>query len=109
MGQARGETSAGLGPNLAGLLCYVLGWLSGLVFIILEKDKFVRFHAIQSIVVFGVLTLAFGLILIPIIGWVFGWLVILLAFVLWVVLMVRAYQGFKTKLPAAGNFAEKRA
>ena len=109
LAKARGETSAGPEPNLTGLLCYVLGWVTGLVFLLLEKDRFVRFHAIQSVVVFGVLNLAFNLILIPIIGWVFGWLIILLALVLWVVLMVRAYQGFKTKVPLAGNFAEKRA
>lgn len=107
LAKARDKTGVGLEPNLAGLLCYLLGWVTGLVFLLLEKDRFVRFHAIQSVVVFGVLNLAFCLILIPIIGWVFGWGVILLAFILWVVLMVRAYQGFKTKLPAAGNFAEK--
>lgn len=109
LAKTRGETSAGLEPHLAGLLCYLLGWVTGLVFLFLEKDKFVRFHAIQSLVVFGVFNLAFCLILIPIIGWVFGWLIILLAFILWVVLMVRAYQGFKTKVPLAGSFAEKRA
>ncbi len=92
------------------MLCYVLGWLSGLIFLLREReDKFVRFHAIQSIVVFGVLNLAFCLILIPITGWVFGWVIILLAFILWVVLMARAYQGFKTKVPLAGSFAEKQA
>jgi len=110
MGQARDKSSTGLKSNVAGLLCYLLFWLTGLEFLFVErKDKFVRFHAIQSIVVFGVLTLALNLVFIPIIGWIFGWLVILLVLVLWVVLMIRAYQGVKTKMPIAGSFAEKRA
>jgi len=87
-----------------------LGWVTGLIFIILEKDnKFVRFHALQSIVVFGVLNLGFSIILIPVIGWLLSLLIILLAFVFWIVLMIRAYQGEKIKMPIAGDFAEKQA
>ena len=52
------KSSTGLAENVAGLLCYVLGWVSGLVFILIEKEnRFVRFHAIQSIYVFGVITI----------------------------------------------------
>jgi uncharacterized membrane protein len=105
------KTSTGLEENIAGLLCYVLGWISGLVFFLIEKEnKFVRFHALQSIIVFGVLFLA-GFILgwIPLIGWLIKWLIWVLAFVLWIVLMVKAYQGQKYKLPWAGNLAEKYA
>jgi uncharacterized membrane protein len=105
------KTSTGLSENVAGLLCYVLGWVSGLVFFLIEKEnKFVRFHALQSIIVFGVLFLA-GFIIgwIPIIGLVIGWLISVLAFVLWIILMIKAYQGEKFKLPWAGNLAEKYA
>jgi len=105
------KTSTGLTENVAGLLCYVLGWISGLVFFLIEKEnKFVRFHALQSIIVFGVLFLA-GFIIgwIPIIGWIIKWLICVLAFILWIVLMVKAYQGEKYKLPWAGNLAEKYA
>jgi uncharacterized membrane protein len=104
------KTSTGLKENVAGLLCYLLGWITGLIFIIIEKDnKFVRFHAMQSIVVFGVLTIA-SIILswIPFIGWVLSWLISVLAFILWIILMIKAYQGEKYKLPWAGNFAEKQ-
>ncbi|MDP2931883.1 MAG: DUF4870 domain-containing protein [Chloroflexota bacterium] len=104
------KTSTGLQENVAGLLCYVLGWISGLVFILIEKEnKFVRFHAIQSIYVFGVLTIA-GIVLgwIPFIGVVLGWLIFVLGFILWIVLMLKAYQGTMYKLPWAGNLAEKR-
>ena len=104
------KTSTGLEENVAGLLCYVLGWISGLVFILIEKEnKFVRFHAMQSIIVFGTFTVA-GFILgwIPFIGWVIGWLLSILALVLWIVLMIKAYQGTKFKLPWAGDLAEKQ-
>jgi len=104
------KTSTGLTENVAGLLCYVLGWISGVVFLLIEQEnKFVRFHAIQSIVVFGILNIA-GIILgwIPIIGGVFSWIISVLVFILWIVLMVKAFQGTKYKLPWAGNFAEKR-
>lgn len=105
------KSSTGLDENVAGLLCYVLGWVSGLVFVLLEqKSKFVRFHAIQSIYVFGVLTVA-GIVLgwIPFIGVVFSVLLGVLGFVLWIILMIKAYQGAKFKLPWAGDLAEKRA
>ena len=105
------KTSTGLTENVAGLLCYVLGWISGIVFLLIEpENKFVRFHAIQSIVVFGAITVA-GIILgwIPIIGGFVSWVLSVLGFILWIVLMVKAYQGTKYKLPWAGDFAEKRS
>ena len=111
------KTSTGLAENVAGLLCYVLGWVSGIVFLIIESEnKFVRFHAIQSIVTFGVITaisIALSILgLIPFIGVVFdivNGIIGLLAFVLWIVLMVKAYQGTMYKLPWTGDFAEKRS
>ena len=105
------KTSTGLDENVAGLLCYVLGWISGLVFFLIEnKNKFVRFHALQSIIVFGVLTLASIVIgWIPIIGWVINGLIWVLAVVLWILLMIKSYQGEKFKLPWAGDLAEKNA
>ena len=111
------KTSTGLAENVAGLLCYVLGWVSGIVFLIIEpENKFVRFHAVQSIVTFGVIT-AISIVLsilglIPFIGVVFdiaNGIIGLLAFVLWIVLMVKAYQGTMYKLPWTGDFAEKRS
>ena len=105
------KTSTGLAENVAGLLCYVLGWISGLVFVLIEQEnKFVRFHAMQSIYVFGPITVV-GIVLgwIPIIGVVLGALIWLLGVALWIVLMVKAYQGVSFKLPWAGNLAEKWA
>ena len=111
-----GSTTS-LEPNVAGLLCYVLGWITGLVFILIEKEnKFVRFHAMQSIVTFG----AFTVLWIPfsilsqmdILRVLFGILQAvtgILAFVLWIVLMIKAYQGERYKLPIAGDIAEKNS
>ncbi len=111
-----GKTSLGLTENVAGLLCYVLGWVSGLVFLLLEPDnKFVRFHAVQSIVTFGgitIISIALSILgLMPVLGVVFdfaNWMIGALAFVLWIVLMIKAFQGTKYKLPLAGDFAETR-
>jgi len=111
------KTSTGLTENAAGILCYILGWVTGIVFLVIEsKNKVVRFHAMQSIVTFGsitVISIVLSILgLIPFIGVLFdilGYLVGLIAFVLWVLLIVVAAQGKKYKLPWAGNLAEKWA
>lgn len=106
----KAETSTGLEPNIAALLSYVLGWVTGIVFVIIEqKSKFVRFHAWQSIITFGVLTAA-EIVLgwIPVVGVVFSSLIGLLAFVLWVILLVEAGTGKVWKVPWAGDLAEKQ-
>lgn len=103
------KTSMGLEQNVAGLLCYVLGWVTGLIFFLMEKEnQFVRFHAMQSIIVFGGLTVI-GIVInvIPLLGWVISSLLSLLAFVLWILLMVKAYQNTWYKLPWVGDLAEK--
>jgi uncharacterized membrane protein len=110
-----GKSSTGLDSNIAGLLSYVLGWITGLIFFLLEeKDGYVRYHAMQSIIIFGAVTVvevALGFFrLIPYIDVLFmvlQALVGILAFVLWVVLMVKAYQGVRYKLPWAGELAER--
>ena len=108
MSESKGKTSTVMEQNLAGLLCYVLGWITGIIFLLLEKDnRFVRFHAIQSIVVFGafmVIEIILGFI--PVIGWILTSLLGILAFILWIVLMVQAYGGKMYKLPIAGDIAE---
>lgn len=104
------ETSVGLKETTAALLCYVLGWVSGVVFLVLEqKNEFVRFHALQSTVTFGALTLA-GVILgwIPVVGVVFSSIIWVLGFILWIVGMVQAGSGNWWKVPWAGNWAERQ-
>ena len=106
---AEGSTSTGLEPNVAGLLCYVGIWVTGIIFLVIEqKSKFVRFHAIQSIIVFGILTVA-GIILgpIPVVGGALSSLISVIIFILWIFLMIKASQGQLYKIPWAGDFAEK--
>ncbi len=106
-----GKSSTGMQPNVAGLLCYLLGFVTGIVFLIIEKEnKFVRFHAMQSIIVFGglfVLQIILGFI--PIIGWAIGFLLGIVALILWILLMVKAYNGEMYKLPVVGDMAEQKS
>lgn len=102
---AEEKKGTGLPKNTAAALSYVLGWLTGIVFLLIEKEPFVRFHAMQSIVVFGALTI---LSFVPLIGWILSPLVMIVGFVLWLVLIFKAYQGEKFKLPVVGEFAEKQ-
>ena len=109
MSQSSGSS---LDPNIKGLLCYLFGWVSGLIFFLLEKDDdFVRFHAMQSIIVFGAWTVAqilfYILWLVPFLGLILSWLWWVVAVVLAIILMIKAYQGEKFKLPVAGDLAEK--
>lgn len=104
-------SSTGLPEHIAGLLCYLLGWVSGLVFYLIEKQSdFVKFHATQSVIVFGALTLASlatgGL---PFIGLLLAPLLSVLALALWIILMIRAFQHVRYKLPWVGDLAEKVA
>ena len=104
------KTSLGIEENLEALLCYILGWVTGLIFYLLEKEnKFIRFHAMQSILTFFPLSIIIWILfLIPFIGWVLGGLLSILSFVLWVVLMIKAYQGEKYKLPIVGRDMAQR-
>lgn len=121
-------TGGGLEPNVAGALSYLLGFVTGLVFFLIEEeDEFVRFHAAQSIVVFGglfVLNILFsfvnsfiasvlfaggGFFLWSIITMLLSliWFIIALAtLVLWIFLMVKAYQGERPRIPIAANIAD---
>lgn len=106
-----GKSSTGMQPNVAGLLCYLVGFVTGIVFIIIEKEnKFVRFHAMQSIFVFGGLfVLQIILSFIPFIGWLLGILISILGLILWILLMMKAYNGEMYKLPFVGDMAEQKS
>ena len=116
------SAQSGMAENVAGFLCYLFGWITGLIFFLIDKRPFVRFHAAQSIVVFGGLhVILIGL------GFVFGAgmmfrggfgfgafgiagalyaLIDLVAFILWILLMVKAYQHEKFEVPIAAGIAK---
>jgi len=118
--QAAPTAQSGMSENVAAFLCYLVGWVTGIIFFLIDKRPFVRFHAAQSIVVFG------GLHVINIIvGIVFGagmmmrggfgafgmgaalyGLIGLVSFILWILLMVKAYQHEKFEVPIAGGIAK---
>jgi uncharacterized membrane protein len=103
-----GQTSLGVDENIAALLSYVLGWISGLIVLLVEKENaFVRFHAMQSIITFGALTILSMLLSSLFIFFIFLLpLVNLGGLVLWIFLMVKAYQGQLFKLPVVGDMAQ---
>ena len=109
--------------NVAALASYAAGWITGLIFFLMEKDnKFVRFHALQSIIVFGalsvlgiVLSIFFQLFIMIHLYFMFRFLSListllwLAVLILWIILMIKAYQGERFKLPIAGDIAEKNS
>jgi uncharacterized membrane protein len=133
--QVVSAAQSGLSENTAALLSYVLGWLTGLIFLLIDKRPFVRFHAAQSLVTFGGLQIIRIVVVVvlmitsrvseKVLGAIFGfgwwhygrWANLgiggtllgalgLLTLVLWIVCMVMAYQGVRFKLPIAGDMAE---
>lgn len=100
------KSTFGLPRNTAAVACYVGGWVTGLIFLLTEKeDAGIRFHAMQSVVTFGVLN---ALIFVPGLGILLFGPVTLTMFVLWLVLIVKAYQGEEFQLPIVGEFARKQ-
>jgi len=106
-----GRTSSGMQANIAGVLCYLAGFITGIIFYVSEKEnKFVRFHAFQSIAVFGAFFVLSVLIsFFPFLGWLFGRLLLILSLILWLLLMYMAYRGVCFKLPIAGKIAERNS
>ncbi len=116
---AAASPTEGLQENVAGLLCYVLGWLTGIIFLLIDKRPWVKFQAAQSIVVFGGLTVVrIGLgVVSGIFGGVAGFgamvalgaLIGLVGLVLWILLMVKAYQHQDFRVPIAAGIADSIA
>ena len=106
-----GKCTSGLQPNVAACLSYAVGLITGIIFYLTEKDnKFVRFHAMQSIITFGALFVAAIVIgIIPVLGWIIALSIHILSIILWVILMIKAYQGEFFKLPIAGDIAEQNS
>src|SRR5690348_6292468 len=107
--------------NVAGGLCYLVGWITGLIFFLIDKRPFVRFHAAQSIVVFGGLNILTYALRVMFGFGTFGWgpgfvfsgfgsiltIIGIVEFVLWLVLMIKAFQGQRFRVPLAGDVVEQ--
>jgi uncharacterized membrane protein len=104
------RSSTGLDANIAAPLTYLVGFVTGILFLVLEKDSsYVRFHAMQSTIVsVGFVALQMVLGFIPIIGWMLMPLVALAGLLLWLFLMFKAFQGERFKLPVVGDIAEQQ-
>jgi uncharacterized membrane protein len=105
------KTSTGLDANVAAALSYAFGWVTGLAFLVIEKDnQFVRFHAMQSTIAFATLSLGFVLLQsIPLLGMLLSvFIVIPASALIWLLMMFKAYQGERFKLPFVGDMAEQR-
>ena len=124
------KTSMNLEENVASMICYLATWVTGIIFLVMEKEnKTVKFHAWQSILTFLPLT-----ILAPIVGWIgapkvnwgygywgatvdpgipalvwLSWIIYAMVGILWLIYVIKAYQGEKFKLPVIGDIAEKQA
>jgi uncharacterized membrane protein len=109
-GYQRQPAGSGLSENVASGLSYVFGWLTGLIFYLIDKRPEVRFHAMQSIV-FAVVAMLVGWIRLFTSGFIAGllWLVSVVFFFTWIFLMIQAFQGKHFKLPVIGDFAEQQA
>jgi uncharacterized membrane protein len=108
-----------MSPNLAGTLSYLLGFITGILFLVLapyNQDKFVRFHAFQSIflsVAWFIVNVVLSMLIVMILPWGVSTMLSMLlglAFLgIWILMMVKAYQGERFKLPVIGDLAEKQA
>jgi uncharacterized membrane protein len=96
--------------NLMAAAAYLLGFITGILFLLVEKEsKVVRFHAMQSTILFGgIFVVNLGLSFIPFLGWFVGLILSFAAFVFWLLLMWKAFQGEMYKVPYVGDIAEQQ-
>ncbi len=106
------NSSLGLDPKIGAVIAYVGGWVTGIVMFVLEQqDDFIRFHAMQSILTFGGLTVLFTAVsIVPgvnILAIFLSPLVGIASLVVWIMLLIKAGQGERYKLPVVGDLAEQ--
>ncbi|MEM7410318.1 MAG: DUF4870 domain-containing protein [Myxococcota bacterium] len=104
-------SSTGLDSNIAGALCYALGFITGIVFLVIEReDRDVRFHAYQSLgVFFSIFVVSVVAGWVPLIGWLIALLLTPVTVILWLVLMIKAFQGEQWRVPVVGDWAAEQA
>jgi uncharacterized membrane protein len=99
------QKQSGLKKETASALCYVLGPVTGILFLVVSKDPIVKFHAMQSTVVFGVLFILQWVLGITIILFPISAIISLLTFALWLILIYKAWQGEEWEVPVLGKIA----
>jgi uncharacterized membrane protein len=110
-----GDSSTGLKANIAAIICYFGWWITGIIFLVIEKkSQFVRFHAAQSLVVFGAISILNFILNIVfnrmgVLGSLLSGVIWLASIALWAFLMYKAYQGQTYKVPIAGDIAQSVA
>lgn len=108
-GTPSGDT--GLDPKVASLLAYLLGLIGGIIFYAISKDSYVRFHAMQSILLSIAIAIIYGLLTAITFAAPFfffiDWILYIGIIAIWILMMVKAYGGEKYKLPLIGDMAEK--
>src|SRR6266568_7626191 len=116
---AHDPTSTGLNARTEALLSYLLWWFGGLIFFLIErKNRFVRFHAAQSFIFFGTVSILYGILklisLIPILGFLLSpfltcatLIIVIPAVLIWLFLMLQAYRGVTVRLPFVSEYAER--
>jgi uncharacterized membrane protein len=105
------KTSIGLDENLAAVAAYALGWITGIALLIVEhENQFVRFHALQSAIFFGALSVLWFIgWSVPLLGWAVSVFIITpVSAAAWLLMLFKAYRGERFKLPIAGDIAEQR-
>lgn len=121
-GGLAGDTSTGVEARLSALLCYTAWWVSALVFLVIERQhRGVRFHAAQSLVLFGGLSVLIGLLTVFSVGMLvvsagafqaarlIVYLVWIAAVGIWLVLMLRTFQGETWRVPIVADLADRIA
>ena len=108
--EEKARSSTGLDENVAGLLCYLFGFVTGIIFLVVEKEsRFVKFHAMQSTITFlSLFVISIILGFIPIIG-LLVYPLWILSLILWLLLMIKALRGERYALPIVGKMAEEKA
>ncbi len=108
--EGKETSSTGLEENVAGFFCYLLGFITGIIFLVVEKkSSFVKFHAMQSTITFlSLFIISFILGFIPIIG-LLVYPIWILSLILWLLLMIKALQGKRYSLPIVGKMAEEKS
>lgn len=101
------ETSTGLKKETLAALAYFLGPVTGIVILLLEKNDYIRFHAMQSTVVFGGLVVVQWLLALTVIFSFLTPLITLAGFILWLTLIYKALQGERWQLPVINKYINK--